>query len=108
MCHNLLLAYVPTIVPPCLVHAGYHFARMEWMMEKPEMAWDDTPEEALEHLRRCKTDRRKTAVAMLAHGDGTVVFLGMDLVVQEAFEDGDVLLARFKDDKRWESQSGAE
>ncbi len=99
----LLVAWmiVPTIIPSCFAPTNYHLTRIHWMVEHPKLAWEDDPEQALEHLVQCKPDTRDVALAMLSHSDGTVVSLGMDLVVQASFDDGDALLLQFQSDKRW-------
>jgi|TARA_B100002003_G_C13676693_1_gene342206 hypothetical protein len=71
------------------------------MVKNTKSAWKDDPDQALEHLQTCKSDKHRLAMEMLSHADGTVASLGMDLVVKESFEDGNVLLSQFSNDKRW-------
>ncbi len=98
-----LVAYlvIPTIIPPCSLPTDYHLVRIQWMVKHTKPAWKDDPDQALEYLIQCKSDKHRLATKMLSHPDGTVASLGMDLVVKESFEDGDVLLKQFQKDKRW-------
>ena len=89
------------IVLPCIVPVSIHIVQMHWVEARGEMGWSGDIGESVARLAQCRSDRASFARQLLADSSGTVVSLGMDLVVQEAFEDGDVLLARFKDDRRW-------
>lgn len=90
-----------TVTPPCFATTSYRIARMAWIISRGEMAWDDEVEKAYKHLRQCKSDKRLLAAQLFSHEDGTIASLGMDLVVQESFEDGDHILMQFHNDKRW-------
>jgi hypothetical protein len=89
------------ITPPCIAPTSYHIARMHWLEKRGEMGWSGEIEDAVQYLSRCRSDTASLAKRLLADSSGTVVSLGMDIVVRESFENGNELLQRHDDDKRW-------
>ena len=89
------------MLPPCIAPTGYHMTRMHMIAWRGEMGWSGDIEQAVEHQQQCGIDKRYLAERLLSDADGTIVSLGMDLVVRESFDDGDRLLMQYRDDKRW-------
>ena len=93
--------FAKAIAPPCIVPTSYHIARMHWIEKEGEMGWSGEVENAVEHLAQCTSDVAHLASQLLSDRSGTVVSLGMDLIVRESFDDGDQLLLQHRNDKRW-------
>ena len=89
------------ITPPCIVPASYHIARMHWIEKRGEMGWNGEIEDAVTHLYQCRSDTENLVKLLLSSDSGTVVSLGMDIIVREALDSGDTLLRQHHDDKRW-------
>lgn len=104
---GLLIARLLFLVMPeifqlsCILPATFHVRQMERVISNGEMGWDGDVQRIFDHLVACKRDKRALAQTLLSNHDGTIVSLGMDLVVRESFEDGNYLLARLLDDTRW-------
>ena len=89
------------IKPPCIVPNSYHFARMHLIEKRGEMGWNGEIEDAVSHLHRCRSDTEHLVQQLLSHRSGTVVSLGMDVIVRETLDNGDMLLKQHHNDKRW-------
>ena len=89
------------ITPPCFVPNSYHFARMHWIEKRGEMEWSGKIEDAVAHLHQCRSNTERLVKQLLSNDSGTVVSLGMDIIVREAFDNGDTLLMQHHDDERW-------
>ncbi|MFH1348340.1 MAG: hypothetical protein ABIH58_01770 [Patescibacteria group bacterium] len=89
------------IAPPCIVPTSYHIARMHWIEKRGDMGWNGEIEDAVTHLHQCRSDTENLVKQLLSNDSGTVVSLGMDIIVREALDNGDTLLRQYHDDKRW-------
>jgi|SRR3989344_2911983 len=101
----LLIFLSPLLVrgisPPCFVPTGYHIARMHWIEKRGEMGWSGEVEDAVKHLHRCRWNTERVVQKLLSDKSGTIVSLGMDIIVREALDNGDILLTQHHDDERW-------
>lgn len=98
----LLFPILPQILtPPCIAPTSLHIARMHWIESGGEMGWGREIEKAANHLIACRENKEHLAQQMLKDSSGTVVSLGMDLIVRELIENGDALLRQRLNDKRW-------
>lgn len=94
-------AVMTALGPPCFMPTGYHIDRISALIQGEGMGWGDEVEQAFKHLKQCKPDKKHIAEKLLSDDDGTVVALGMDVVVQESFDRGDLLLRKHHGDMRW-------
>lgn len=94
--HTLIVA----LGPPCFMPTSYHVDHIAALMAGQEADWSKV-DKAFEHVKQCKSDKQHLAKLLLFHEDGTVVALGMNVVVEESFNDGDVLLKQHHGDMRW-------
>ncbi len=94
-------AVMAALGPPCFMPTSYHIGHISALMQDAEMGWGDEVEKAFEHLKQCKSDKQHLAEQLLSDSDGTIVALGMDVVVEESFYNGDVLLKKHHGDMRW-------
>ena len=99
--YSIFVTLVTATLPPCLAPTSYHLARMHMILRRGATEWDGGVEQAVEHLQQCGIDKRYLAERLLSDTNGTIASLGMDIVVREAFDDGDRLLMQFHNDKRW-------
>lgn len=99
--YPIFFALVTDFLPSCIAPTGYHLARMHMILRRGATEWNGSVDQAVEHLQRCGVDKRTLAKRLLSDTDGTIVSLGMDMVVRESFDDGDRLLMQYRNDKRW-------
>lgn len=89
------------ITPPCILPTAYHIARMHWIEKRGEMGWNGDVENAVVHIMQCKSNTKYLVKRLLSDESGTIVSLGMDIIVREALDDGDTLLRQHHNDTRW-------
>jgi hypothetical protein len=93
-------AVIAALGPPCFMPASYHVNRIAALMSSQETNWS-TVDKRFEKVKQCKSNKRHLANLLLSNEDGTAVALGMNIVVEETFDDGDALLKQHHGDMRW-------
>ena len=90
-----------TTILSCYFPTNYYFYRMHKIIVRGDKDWDGEVERIFHHLQNCNYNKRQLAEKLLADKDGTIVSLGMDLIVLESLPDGDILLSKYQNDQRW-------
>lgn len=85
----------------CYLPTSYYIYDMRKIIRRGEMGWGDNIERIFNFLRECKQDNQSLATRLLSDKDGTIVSLGMDLVVLKSLSNGDTMLSKYHDDTRW-------
>lgn len=94
-------AVMRALGPPCFMPTNYHIDHIRALMVDTDMGTGEAVDKNFEHLKQCKPDKRHLAEQLLSDNNGTIVALGMNVIVEESFDDGNVLLMRHLGDTRW-------
>lgn len=99
---SLILLIINTMtIYSCYLPTNYYFDRMHKVINRGDMEWNYGIESIFQHLRECNKNKRQLAERFLSDKDGSLVSLGMDLVILESLPDGDKILEKYENDKRW-------
>jgi len=75
--------------------------RAQGIISYQDTGWGGEVEELIGELKSSTSDKRQLAEILLSQSDGSLVAEGMVIVVQERFPDGNEILSRYANDKRW-------
>jgi hypothetical protein len=74
--------------------------RVENIIRADDMGWPQDVDEIIKDLKNT-TNKRHLSEIMLSQSNGSIVAEGMVVVVEEKFSDGEEILSRYTNDKRW-------
>jgi len=74
--------------------------RVEAIVRGDDMGWPQEVDEIIKDLKNT-TNKRHLSDILLTQANGSLVAEGMVIVVEEKFPDGEELLKRYRNDKRW-------
>lgn len=74
--------------------------RVENIIRTDDMGWPQDVDEIIKDLKNT-TNKRHLSEIMLSQSNGSLVAEGMVIVVEEKFLDGEEILNRYANDKRW-------
>jgi len=82
------------------IRIPFQLWRVEAIVHKDDMGWVDEVNEIIKDLKNT-TNKRHLSEILLTHANGSLMAEGMVIVVEEKFPDGEEILKRYSNDKRW-------